>query len=178
MGVVWIIFACVDILSESGAKIIFKNADNGLTLPQARNIEDLDITPTVSVEHPPVDTGDTCYIIFTSGSTGKPKGCTLTNRGLVNFLCQNYLLIPVEQNRHHVALLDAKIAHGNSQTIGQFIQLLVGVALAEEKLIENLFAAYEKVLEQLAAEKISDISVLSKAVTLPKYLPKSPDTGK
>lgn len=80
------------ILSESGAKIIFKNADNGLVLPQARNIEDLDITPTASIEHPPVDAGDTCYIIFTSGSTGKPKGCTLTNRGLVNFCRNNNIL--------------------------------------------------------------------------------------
>lgn len=80
------------ILSESGAKIIFKNADNGLALPQARNIEDLDITPTASIEHSPVDAGDTCYIIFTSGSTGKPKGCTLTNRGLVNFCRNNNIL--------------------------------------------------------------------------------------
>lgn len=80
------------ILSESGTKIIFKNADNGLVLPQARNIEDLDITPTVFVEHPPVNAGDTCYIIFTSGSTGKPKGCTLTNRGLVNFCRNNNIL--------------------------------------------------------------------------------------
>lgn len=80
------------ILSESGAKIIFKNADNGLALPQARNIEDLDMTPTASVEHPPVNAGDTCYIIFTSGSTGKPKGCTLTNRGLVNFCRNNNIL--------------------------------------------------------------------------------------
>lgn len=76
------------ILSESGAKIIFKNADNELGIPQAWNIEDLDMTPTASIEHPSVDAGDTCYIIFTSGSTGTPKGCTLTNRGLVNF-CQN-----------------------------------------------------------------------------------------
>lgn len=80
------------ILSESGAKIIFKNADNGLALPQARNIEDLDMTPKTSVKHPPVDAGDTCYIIFTSGSTGKPKGCTLTNRGLVNFCRNNNIL--------------------------------------------------------------------------------------
>lgn len=80
------------ILSESGAKVIFKNADNGLALPQARNIEDLDITPTASIEHPPVNAGDTCYIIFTSGSTGKPKGCTLTNRGLVNFCRNNNIL--------------------------------------------------------------------------------------
>lgn len=80
------------ILSESGVKVIFKNADNGLALPQARNIEDLDITPTASIEHSPVDAGDTCYIIFTSGSTGKPKGCTLTNRGLVNFCRNNNIL--------------------------------------------------------------------------------------
>ena len=80
------------ILSESGTKIIFTNADNGLVLPQARNIEDLDMMPTASIEHSPVDARDTCYIIFTSGSTGKPKGCTLTNRGLVNFCRNNNIL--------------------------------------------------------------------------------------
>lgn len=80
------------ILSESGAKAIFKNADNELAVPQARNIEDLSMTPTAFIEHPLVDTRDTCYIIFTSGSTGKPKGCTLTNRGLVNFCRNNNIL--------------------------------------------------------------------------------------
>ncbi len=80
------------ILSESGAKVVIKNADNDLAVPQARNIEDLSITPTASIEHPPVDAGDICYIIFTSGSTGKPKGCTLTNRGLVNFCRNNNIL--------------------------------------------------------------------------------------
>ena len=80
------------ILSESGAKAIFKNADNELVVPQARNIEDLSMTPTAFIEHPLVDARDTCYIIFTSGSTGKPKGCTLTNRGLVNFCRNNNIL--------------------------------------------------------------------------------------
>ena len=80
------------ILSESDAKVIFKNADNELAVPQARNIEDLSMAPIDSIEYPPIDAGDTCYIIFTSGSTGEPKGCTLTNRGLVNFCRNNNIL--------------------------------------------------------------------------------------
>lgn len=85
------------ILAESGAKVILKNADNPLALAQAKNIEDLDMAPTVSIEHPPIDAGDTCYIIFTSGSTGKPKGCTLNNRGLVNFCRNNNILASCNQ---------------------------------------------------------------------------------
>lgn len=76
------------IISESNAKIIIKNASNLMELPNAIDIEALDMSPLSSIEHVSVDSEDTCYIIFTSGSTGTPKGCTLTNRGLVNF-CQN-----------------------------------------------------------------------------------------
>lgn len=92
------------ILSESGAKVIIKNADNDLAVPQARNIEDLSIKPTASIEHLPVDAGDTCYIIFTSGSTGKPKGCTLTNRGLVNFCRNNNILETCNKLNHQICV--------------------------------------------------------------------------
>lgn len=80
------------ILAESRAKVIIKNASTDLTLAQAKNIEDMDMSPAKSIDHPQINSGDTCYIIFTSGSTGKPKGCTLTNRGLVNFCRNNNIL--------------------------------------------------------------------------------------
>lgn len=80
------------IISESKAKIIIKNAGNLMDLPNAIDIESLDMRPLFSLEHVPVNSDDTCYIIFTSGSTGTPKGCTLTNRGLVNFCLNNNIL--------------------------------------------------------------------------------------
>lgn len=80
------------ILAESGAKVIIKNASTDLTLAQAKNIEDMDMSPAKLIDHPQINSGDTCYVIFTSGSTGKPKGCTLTNRGLVNFCRNNNIL--------------------------------------------------------------------------------------
>lgn len=89
-----------------------------------------------AVRQPEIKPEDLATIVYTSGTTGRPKGVMLSHRNILSNAWACLQVFPVEP--HHVFLSFLPLSHTLERTVGYYLPMMAGAAVAHARSIPEL----------------------------------------